>query len=153
MAHEREAAPDVQDQRRLPDDLAEAVRTRELPVSAICQRALRAEISHLQTIERAVGIIVQVGKPALDIGFSGRWLVEPDRDKTRAGPDEGVYWGVALTKRGRIAVYRAHANEGWPASLLDYDTLDNAMADDLPGEIITLAKAALGQAHVIWRDI
>ncbi|HYJ67764.1 MAG TPA: hypothetical protein VEX15_08875 [Nocardioidaceae bacterium] len=135
----------------LPDDLAEQVRARELSVSAICARALRDEISHLQTIEQAVGIIVQVGEPALDIGFSGRWLVEPDRDKTRAGPDEGAYWGVALTKRARIAVYRAHVNK--PASLSDYDTLDNATADEVPEEIIAFAKAALGEAHVIWRDI
>ena len=137
----------------LPNDLADQVKARELSVSAICQRALRAEISHLQTIEQAVGIIVQVGDPAVDIGFSGRWLVEPNRDKTRAGPDEGAYWGVALTKRARIAVYRAHVNQEWPASLSDYDTLDNATAADVPEKIIASAKDALGEEHVIWRDI
>jgi hypothetical protein len=137
----------------LPEELAHQVRARDLPVSAICQRALRAEISHLQTIEQAVGIIVQVGDPAVDIGFSGRWLVEPGTDKTQAGPDEGAYWGVALTKRGRIAVYRAHANEEWPASLSDYDTLDDAIADDLPERIIAMAKEALREAPVMWRDI
>jgi len=137
----------------LPDDLAVQVRRRELPVSAICQRALRAEISHLQTIEQAVGIIVQLGEPAVDIGFRGRWLVEPDREKTQAGLEDGAYWGVALTKRGRIAVYRAHVNKAWPASLSDYDTLDNAIADELPEGIIAMAKDALGEAHVMWRDI
>ena len=137
----------------LPDELAEQVRKRQLPVSAICQRALRAEISNLQTIEQAVGIIVQVGEPVVDIGFRGRWLVEPDIDKTQAGLDEGAYWGVALTKRGRIAVYRAHVNQEWAASLSDYDTLDNAIADDLPEAIIAMAKQALRQAHVMWRDI
>jgi hypothetical protein len=137
----------------LPDDLAELVRKRDLPVSAICQRALRAEISHRQPIEQAVGIIVQVGEPAMDIGFRGRWLVEPDPDKTQAGPEEGAYWGVALTKRGRIAVYRAHVKKESPASLSDYDTLDNAMADDLPEEIIARAREALSKANVIWRDI
>ena len=137
----------------LPDELAEQVRKRQLPVSAICQRALRAEISNLQTIEQAVGIIVQVGEPVVDIGFTGRWLVEPDIDKTQAGLDEGAYWGVALTKRGRIAVYRAHVNQEWAASLSDYDTLDNAIADDLPEAIIAMAKQALRQAHVMWRDI
>jgi hypothetical protein len=137
----------------LPDDLAEQIRARDLSVSAICERALKREISHLQTIEQAVGIIVQVGEPTIDIGFSGRWLVEPDMNRTRAGPDQGAYWGVALTKRGRIAVYRAEVNEGWPASLTDYDTLDNALADDVPEEIVTAAKDALGEAHVVWRDI
>jgi hypothetical protein len=75
------------------NELAEQVQAWDLPVSAICQRALKAEISHLQTIEEAVGIIVQVGEPAVDIGFRGRWLVEPDTDKTRAGLEEGAYWG------------------------------------------------------------
>jgi hypothetical protein len=137
----------------LPDDLVKQVKARELSVSAICERALRKELSHLLTIKQAVGIIVQVGDPALDIGFSGHWLVEPDMDKTQAGLDEGAYWGVALTKRGRIAVYRAHVNEEWPASLSDYDTLDSATADDVPDEIIGQAKDALGEQHVIWRDI
>jgi hypothetical protein len=137
----------------VPDDLARQVRARNLPVSAICQRALRAEISRLQTIEQAVGIIVQVGSPAVDIGFRGRWLVEPDADKTRAGQEEGAYWGVALTKRGRIAVYRAQVDGEWPASLSDYDTLDNAIADDLPEGIIAMAREALREASVMWRDI
>jgi hypothetical protein len=42
----------------------------------------------------------------------------------------------------------------WPASLSDYDTLDDAIADDLPEGIIVVAKKAFGEAHVImWRDI
>ena len=98
-----------------------------------------------------MGIIVQVGKPAVDIGFRGSWLVEPDINKTQAGAE--AYWGVALTKRGRIAVYRAHVTDEWPASLSDYDTLDNAIADDLPEQIIARTKEALGRAHVMWRDI
>ena len=137
----------------LPDELANKVKAWDLPVSSICQRALRAEISHRQPIEQAAGIIVQVGTPPVDVGFRGRWLVEPDPDKTQAGLEEGAYWGVALTKRGRIAVYRAHVNDEWPASLSDYDTLDNAIADDLPEEIIARARKALGDGHVIWRDI
>lgn len=87
----------------LPDELAKKVKAWDLPVSAICQRALRAEISHRQPIEQAAGIIVQVGNPAVDLGFSGRWLIVPDPDKTQAGMENGAYWGVALTKRGRIA--------------------------------------------------
>jgi hypothetical protein len=137
----------------LPDELAEQVRVRALPVSSICQRALRAEISHLQTVEHAAGIIVQVGEPAVDLGFQGRWPIEPDTDNTRAGPEEGTHWGVALTKRGRIAIYRAHVDDERPAPLSDYDTLDHAIADDLPEQIIALAKEALGKAHVIWRNI
>jgi hypothetical protein len=42
--------------------------------------------------------------------FWGRWILAPDPEKTRTairghGP-EGTYYGVAQTRRGRIAVYR-----------------------------------------------
>jgi hypothetical protein len=44
--------------------------------------------------------------------FTGRWLIAPDSDETRAEAldyedmqwDAGPYWGVARTERGRIAV-------------------------------------------------
>ena len=60
---------------------------------------------------------------------------------------------MAETKRSRIAVYRAHVDEDRPPSLSDYDTLDHAIADGLPEQIIALTKEALGKTHVIWRDI
>lgn len=88
-------------------------------------------------------------------GFFGRWLVEPDSDGTRTseeGSDTGTYWGVALTKRGRIAVYAAHCNHRFPGRLVDYDDIDGA-AGDLPEDILADAKAALGRQHVIMRDI
>ena len=46
-------------------------------------------------------ITVEVGEPSLSVGFTGRWLVEPDSDATRTGEgghDAGAYWGIALTK-------------------------------------------------------
>ena len=89
----------------------------------------------------------------LTIGFTGRWLVDPDPDETRGGADAGAYWGVALTQRGRIAVYVAHVNDGWPASLNDYSSLDAAADDDVPEEIIARAAAELGETRVLWRDI
>jgi hypothetical protein len=111
-------------------------------------------------ITAAVGemeeITVEVGKPSLTVGFTGRWLVEPDSDETRSGEDgqdAGVYWGVALTKRGRIAVYAAHCNERWSASLHDYDSLDQAADDGCPADIIALTAAAIGETRVLWRDI
>jgi hypothetical protein len=107
--------------------------------------------------ERRMGdmqeITVEVGDPALTVGFIGRWLVEPDPDQTRGGGDAGAYWGIALTKRGRIAVYTAHVNERWPAILQDYDSLDQAADDDVPDNIIALAAAELGEHRVLWRDI
>ncbi len=101
-------------------------------------------------------ITVAVGEPALTVGFTGRWLVEPDPAKTRTGEpgyDAGAYWGVALTRRGRIAVFTAPCNDGWAAGLHDYDSLDAAANDGVPREIIGLAAAALGRTRVLWRDI
>ena len=44
-------------------------------------------------------------------------------------------------------------NQEWPTSLSDYDTIDNAIANDLPAGIIARAKEALSDADVMWRDI
>lgn len=225
----------------VPDALGEEVRRRDLPISAICQRALRDEVEarraldlagnilvyvaseqedpdpltwpgfdpaaptltyqrwhaggrwqlgwvlgyadhggpsdyfipgdqdspplaearkHLERVSAADGgaerITVQVGDPALTVGFTGSWLVEPDSDETRTGEeghDAGAYWGVALTGRGRIAVQVAHCNERWPASLDDYGTLGEAIADGLPEDIAARAATAMGEEHIIWRDI
>jgi len=219
----------------VPDVLAEQVRERNLPISAICQRALREELARLRAVQAATDIqiyiaadqadpdpatwpnfdpamphliyghhpvhgegwmldyegndihgffpgyrsdagavlgrarellrrgglgqmkeiTVEVGEPSLTVGFTGRWLVDPDPDETRtgeAGYDAGAYWGVALTKRGRIAVFTAHCNDGWPANLRDYDSLDQAAAD-VPADIVARAAAELGETRVLWRDI
>ena len=142
----------------VPDALAEQVRDRNIAVSALCQRALRAEVERLRILEDGSGmerITVEVGEPAVTVGFTGRWLVCPDPDGTRSGEegyDAGAYWGVALTQKGRIAAYLAHCNGGFPASLNDYDSLEEA-ADDAPADIIAQAAAALGQEYVLWRDI
>lgn len=101
-------------------------------------------------------ITIEVGEPALTVGFTGRWLLEPDSDATRTsepGHDAGAYWGIALTGRARIAVYTAHCNEGWPAVLQDYDGLDQAASGGVPADIIAFAAAELGEHRVLWRDI
>jgi len=105
--------------------------------------------------EPLVDIAVEVGKPPQLVGFRGRWLVEPDVDQTRSVQDKvdkAAYWGVALTARGRIAVYVAHAYDRWPARLDDYDSL-LAAGSNLPNDIREMAAFALGHDHVIWRDI
>jgi hypothetical protein len=142
----------------VPGGLAAEVRERDIPISAICQRALGAEVKRLRALEDSGGmeqITVGVGEPSVTVGFTGRWLVCPDPDGTRAvedGYDAGAYWGVALTQKGRIAVYLAHCNDGFPASLKDYDSLDEA-SEDAPADIIAQAASALGEEYVLWRDI
>ncbi len=87
--------------------------------------------------------------------FTGRWLVEPDRKDSRTGEegwDAGAYWGVAHTKRGNIAIYSAHCNEGFAGKLEVYKTLDDA-GNDVPEDILAMAASAMGEKRVIWRDI
>jgi hypothetical protein len=84
--------------------------------------------------------------------FWGRWLIKPDPDTTTTaehGP-KGAYYGVAQTRRGRIAVYTGMSNPAWRPRLADYDTLAEA---NMPEDIRRLAAEALGIREVIHRDI
>jgi hypothetical protein len=131
-------------------------------VSQIVSAALREHLAGRLRAEEAddqappLGdIIVDVGDPWQTVGFRGRWLVQPDIQHTRSMDDKSdrdAYWGVALTARGRIAVYVAHAEHQWPARLDDYDSL-NAAGVKLPNDIRSLAARALGEEQIVWRDI
>jgi hypothetical protein len=135
----------------VPDVLAEEVRKRDLPVSAICQRALNDEVTRLRAMEASgmEEITVMVGSPPVAIRFTGRWLVRPDPERTTAAFQEGydatAYFGVALTSHGRIAVYMGYSDNRWPGRLNDYDGLDHATG---PAGILALAAAELGQERV-----
>lgn len=88
-------------------------------------------------------------------GFTGRWLIAPDSDETRTGEpnwDAGMYWGVALTKRGNIAVYSAHCNQRQAGALRAYKSIEQA-SPDVPADILARAAAELGEKRVVWRDI
>lgn len=139
----------------VPDELAEQVRTMKIPISETCQRALRdaVETAMLRDTSGMEEITVEVGDPPVKVGFVGRWLLEPDREKTQTG-DGGLYWGVALTKRGRIAVYTAHAANVLAPFMRDYDSLDHAKRAEVPASIIAIAAGGLAtEERVIWRDI
>jgi hypothetical protein len=85
--------------------------------------------------------------------FWGRWVLAPDPEKTRTiepNHPEGAYYGVAQTRRGRIAVYAATVSPLWPGTLDDYDTLAAAR---MPEDIRRQAAPALGIREVIHRDI
>lgn len=131
----------------VPDDLAERVRELDLPISRICQDALRyaADTASRETGTIEIEIYDRYGEHRHTEAFEGRWLIEPDPDETRTGEegyDAGAYWGVAQTKRGRFAVYMAHCNEGFAPALADYDSLDDAEGD-LPADIFAEAKEKL----------
>lgn len=91
--------------------------------------------------------------------FIGRWLVAYGED---SGTSEDIAlsgghwlttarWGVALTKRGKIAVFRSESY-GEPGSLEVFDSLNDA-EDDVPADILAEAAAALGHKRVTLMDI
>ncbi len=94
--------------------------------------------------------------------FWGRWIIAPDPAKTRPlGPGQSarVCYGIAQTRRGRVAVYTVKDNPAHEGELRDrmregelndYDTLADAQ---LPPDIKRQAAAALGIREVIHRDI
>lgn len=85
--------------------------------------------------------------------FWGRWIIEPvmgEACTAEHGHPEGAYYGVAQTRRGRIAVYEGMSNPGWPPRLADYNTLAEA---HMPEDIRRRAMEVLNQREVIHRDI
>ena len=103
--------------------------------------------------------------------FWGRWVIQPDpetlypdRDPTGvpgARSNRSVYYGIAQTRRGRIAVYRGKGyppiteeqiakDPCWEGQLDDYDTLADAQ---LPPDIKRQAAAALNVRDIVHRDI
>jgi len=86
--------------------------------------------------------------------FRGRWLVEPG-DDNRGTDDAGACYGIALTAKGKIAVYAYHVNDKWPPALEVFGSLDEAGAavHGLPDKLIASAAAEMGQQRIVWRDI
>jgi hypothetical protein len=84
--------------------------------------------------------------------FTGRWLVPPGGEaQSRATlQTTGYCYGVALTRRRQIAVYRYHPEALRPATLEAFPSLEEA---DLPADIEEKAATALGQQRITWRDI
>jgi hypothetical protein len=94
--------------------------------------------------------------------FWGRWIIEPDPEKLyspQPGGHKVFYYGVAETRRGRIAVYKGTANPAWEGDLMehlwegelhDYGTLADA---EMPEDIRRQVAAALGIREIIHRDI
>ena len=73
------------------------------------------------------------------LAFQGHWLVEPKEDP---GLDRDQLVGVALTARGRIAVWWGPRGEA--GSFCDFDTIEEAESLDLPDAVMRYARAALG---------
>lgn len=134
-----------------------AAKSARQSVSSLVAAALR---SHLSTLEshrdRAGQVTVDMRDDmrAWTEAFAGRWLIEPG-DDNRGTEDAGACYGIALTAKGRIAVYSYHVNDRWPPHLGVYDNLDQAEAETsgLPKELLAAAASEMGEQRIVWRDI
>lgn len=83
--------------------------------------------------------------------FTGRWLVRPSEDDAI----DGYIYSVALTGRGRIAVWISRMFD--PGQLYDFDDLDEMESCKLftiPEVVIADARGALtGSTPVVELDI
>jgi len=138
----------------VPDELAAEVRRLDIPTSAVCQRALREEVGRLRAVELGgmETLTVHVGEALAEASFTGRWLVDPAEDRAR-DPRRLFFYGIAITGRGRIAVYTCSDDLETAHDLQDYDSLSHAAADGVPVDVISRAAEALSQDPVVWRDI
>jgi len=78
---------------------------------------------------------------AQQVEFVGCWLLEsdPDYTVTDAPGREGMFYGVALTRRGSLAVVSESVSGALEPQLKMYPNFEAAEADGVPGDI--LAKA------------
>ena len=144
----------------LPEELAREVRAYGVSISEVSQAALRCAVNEAREKEKLMDGMAEIsvetgGQPVITEVFIGRWLMDPDSEQARTnldGYDRNARWGVALTKRGRIAVYAGHRSRLHAARLTVFSSLEEA-AQELPPNITREAAAALGQHRVVHRDI
>ena len=114
----------------------------------------------MKTIEVLTGPSIYTGRR---VQFEGRWLVYPDPDNPRAfeGPiteghhdKKGVYYGVALTRRGNIAVYVSSTQLNHDDRLDHYRSFKEAEQAGVPSDILArAAEAADPESYVQKLDI
>lgn len=130
-------------------------------VSHLLTEALRRYVEEEERGRREgmENIQIELGGPedtTYTAEFVGEWLLAPNEEETRttySGYDAGAYYGVALTRRGKIAVYVQHVNDRWPPYLQTYDSLKEARGDGLPVDILTFAEVAMDEDYVRKLDI
>ncbi len=130
-------------------------------VSALLAEALRRFVEEEELKEKTGMETIEVSlwgaedKPR-PVQFVGRWLLHPDPDETRTGEpgyDAGTYYGVALTRRGNIAVYTQHVNERFAPTITPYASFEEAAAQGVPADILSMAAAEINDGYVQRLDI
>ncbi len=90
------------------------------------------------------------------VEFVGRWLLSPDPDETRTGEsgyDAGAFFGVALTRRGNLAVVSEHCNGKWGPYLETHGSFDEAKEKGVPADILSMAATQVGADYAQKLDI
>jgi hypothetical protein len=106
-------------------------------LSGVATMALGQYLNQEPTDNVDIIVVARVDDQPTRVKFSGRWLAEPeDTDLDHAAYSIRIRdhrAGVALTAKGRIAVY--YQTSDGKAHLVDYDTLQEArqaIGDQLP---------------------
>ncbi len=114
---------------------------------------MKAEMqTEMEPIELALGGYTI---PTRGVRFTGRWLVTPG-DEMRSfepGSDLEAYYCVAFTRRGKIAVYVAHVNGRFDATLDTYSSFEEAEEHGVPKDILAAARAEVDPDYVEELDI
>ena len=128
----------------VPDELAEEVREQNLPISAICQRALREEVHRV----KARTEVTNKGFERVEV-----YDIQRDREVAFRGRQIGSSYefdaDAYLTPKAAIAVYDAAGHE-----LYVYATYTE-FADDkeLPQDLVAEVADALGEKYIEELDI
>ena len=137
------------------DRAESAARTWSLSLSQIVAAALRDYLARKQQPAATEEITVEVGDREghrWHESFSGTWLFEPSDDQ-RFGSNAGACYGIALTRKGKIAVYSYHLTESFPPGLRVYETVGEAVtAEGLDPEFEPQLHAAAGADVVVRHD-
>jgi hypothetical protein len=60
---------------------------------------------------------------------------------------------VALTRRGNIAVYIRHVNDGFAPILKTHGSFEETEEEEIPGDILAIAASEISDGYVQKLDI
>jgi len=130
-------------------------------VSALITEALRRYVEEQEQKEQMGMETIEVEfwgpeEVPYQASFVGRWLLWPDEAETRTGVsgyDAGAYYGVALTRKGNIAVYVRHVNDRFAPTLETYKSFEEAEKRGMPGDILAMVASEISDGYVQKLDI
>lgn len=101
----------------VPDELAEQVRAHDLPISAICQEALRKAVERARLQEKAMNDIEAVAARLRGTA------VEANQDKHDEGYDDGVRWAKQYATRDDLSYMSSSGYDADSEELLQLPSL------------------------------